>query len=93
MTTRIELPSGSCLGLDMPDGTRYDARDGHIEVERADHAAAILSQREVRASARVYGYQGLPGATCGGCGFETLAALAGRPCPRCGGRFDGDEEG
>lgn len=85
---RIELPSANCQGLDMPDGTRYDAQDGHIEVERPDHLAMILAQSQLRASPRLYGYQGLPGVTCGGCGFETLAPFAGYPCPRCGGTFD-----
>ncbi len=86
MAALVELPNDGCRGLDMLDGTRYDAHEGYVEV----HERYVPSLREVRdgtlrlVGSRVTAFSAAPGITCPSCRFERLAAFAARPCPRCG---------
>jgi len=87
--TRVEMPSAVCTGLDMPDGTRYDARDGYIDVERPDHLEEIGATELRRFGSRQHSLASkrVPSVSCSECGFEQLACFGERPCPRCGGEL------
>ncbi len=75
---------GKTTALEMLDGTRYPAREGVIEVANPNHVRLLEHPAGLRRW-NAYGFSGAPEAVCGGCGFSQFAALAGRPCPRCGG--------
>lgn len=86
MSVRFELPSSGCQGLDMPDGTKYQARPGkgYVEVERDDHVRALSARSGLRPWHQV-SFSAAPEVYCGGCGFRQFAAMSDSPCPHCGG--------
>jgi hypothetical protein len=83
-----------CTGATMEDGTVYRAnRAGHIEVEREDHARAMV--KNPMAPGHVieakFSGAGVAGATCQSCGFSGFLWQTSAPCPRCGGEIKEDK--
>lgn len=87
--TDYRVPRG-CTGLQMQDGTRYQARrDGRVVVDREDHARHIERVSgngggQIHKSA-VTGPVGTPAKHCTPCRFTAYAWSTA--CPRCGGEL------
>ena len=79
-------PGGKgCMGVDMPDGTRYEANNGKVTVE-ARHAKQLLRSSTGRfgvVAEAVTGFAdiGQPGRVCAACGFHAHHWTT--ECPRC----------
>ena len=87
MSERVQLPSERGLGLDMPDGTKYNAdrrRPGYVTV--SDEHAAMLRAGSALDVGEKFAIPGAPGVTCSACDFQQYAALAGPLC-KCGGEW------
>ncbi|HUX70791.1 MAG TPA: hypothetical protein VMV41_09800, partial [Cellulomonadaceae bacterium] len=63
----------NCTGFSMPDGTKYDAKDGRVQV--ADHHAAAVRRSSpaqiglLNTGSRVT-FTRVPGKDCPGCGAD-----------------------
>lgn len=86
MTTRVELPPG-CYGLQMADGTQYDAKPGGAVTVEDRHASAIKTSTNGKAgvlsATKAYSLGTKTGRRCEPCGF--LGQAWSTSCPRCGG--------
>lgn len=86
------VPTG-CVGLNMEDGTHYDAnRAGHIEVDDPGHVAAMLRNSDGFVTTAKFSAVRALGAHCSDCGFEGFKFQLSAPCPRCGGHMTMDGE-
>lgn len=89
MTERVQLPGAHAVGLDMPDGTKYDVRRGTNYVEVSDyHAALIRAGSSMKVGAQFIAAPSAPDKVCSACGFRQYLALAGPLCKRCGGDWE-----
>lgn len=85
---KIELPQGNTLSLDMPDGTRYKGAGGYAEVDNPRHLELVRNRSALRVMGTLYTPR--PAASsveCPSCHFQQYAAMADRPCPKCGTAF------
>lgn len=82
---RVQLPPG-CMGLEMSDGTRYDAKPGGAVDVDDRHARTINrssnGQLGLISTSRMYALGTRKGRLCTGCHF--LAQAWSETCPRCG---------
>ncbi len=81
--TRYRVPP-NCRGLDMADGTHYNARGGFVTIDRSDHQHALSKSQVTRTYDQVSSavYISGDGDYCAGCArglwrWQTT-------CPRCG---------
>lgn len=86
--TRDGVPVG-CTGVTMEDGRVFRAsKSGHIDVDDERTARQMVANplapgHVLRAN---FGGGGLPGLSCGNCGFSAYRFQKSRPCPSCGAR-------
>jgi hypothetical protein len=75
-----------CQGIDMPDGTRYEAKNGKVEIDDPGHARQALRSGNAEfgaIAAPLHGFGDLqPGEKNCGCGFNAFRWQTS--CPRCG---------
>ncbi|MDE2100388.1 MAG: hypothetical protein KGL39_24260 [Patescibacteria group bacterium] len=94
---KFTAPDNGCLGVQMPDGTKYDAnRSGTFEVEDPVHVGQLLGNEHLRSGwlgggkVSVSLTTSVPDRYCLGthkgkpCNFNLLPTT--RICPRCGSR-------
>jgi hypothetical protein len=80
-----------CTGATMEDGTVYRADRGRMDVERDDHAKAMIKNSDGFIVEEKFSGAGIAGATCTGCGFGAFKWQCNAPCPRCGGEIKEDQ--
>jgi hypothetical protein len=84
-------PTG-CTGATMEDGTIYHStRDGHMEVSRPDHVAAMLRNSDGFITEEKFSAPRAAGTWCSACGFSGFTFHLTAPCPRCGGEMVREE--
>lgn len=82
--TRYTVPR-QVIGIESPDGTKYDSHHGHIEVDNPRHLDQITrSVSGVRGEIGLtpFAFTEAAGRDCPRCAFAAFAWSAA--CPRCG---------
>ena len=81
MAERFRVPN-KCIGITMPDGRKYDARGGTVEVPDRDAGTVRRSHTQGLGlvTGEVFGFAG-EGKSCA-CGFSAWPWQT--ICPRCG---------
>ncbi len=75
----------NCRGLDMADGTHYNARDGYVTIDRPEHQRALAKSqinREYDQVSSAVIISGRIGGYCDACSHSLWPWQA--TCPRCG---------
>ena len=87
--TTLSVPNygtKGCQGLDMVDGTRYDARNGKVEIDNPAHVRQALKSGNHQFGAISLPVTGFRTVARGekhcNCGFTAFKWQA--TCPRCG---------
>lgn len=72
-----------CIGFEMPDGAKYNTKNGHVIVEDFDHATEIRKSLQKQRGQVLYHYsfRGAPGWECSHCSVGMFMWQAS--CVRC----------